>query len=217
MRLAVLPARLLASRQQLVLKRAQENVRKSAQHGLLSLRIKLEGQVRFGQLKASEASSQMKNIINRQLIEEMKKRNANIFQPLLPLMFNLPLIVMFSSTLKKMSALPWPFIPSVQELGNPVDGWNEGGLLFFADLAQSSLPLTAMVTVSSAVTVHWLLCRESSITALTSTRKLFYFALQGLNLISFCILSLLPAVSCHYFEVVLFCSPSIFLFWSTMS
>lgn len=182
-RLLVLPLRIFALQQSLLLAQANQAVAQ-----------------RMPLLRAAAADPrQLRAELGKSWVAALRERGTHPFRTLLPAVLHAPLFLALGAAVRRMSNVPCLGVGTEQLGTGPVEGWSTGGLLFFADLAATNPALTAIVVLSNLLTIEWIFrgpqaaVRQSGKAGRPPHRRLLYWLMHGLGVVSAPILWMLPA------------------------
>lgn len=183
-RLLLLPLRLHAARQTALLLAARSDaaLQLSQRRALLS--------------KQSADKADEKTFVNEAYRRAMQERGTSPFGSILPGLLHLPLLLLMTAALRRMSAVPWLGSGDADQCGEMVTGWSQGGLPLFSDLSLPSWPLTAIVSLSNAFSIYYLMHpRRIGLEKETSSRLRWgiYWMTHGFNLLGTAILAMMPS------------------------
>lgn len=177
-RLLVLPLRIFALQQSLLLAQANQAV---------AQRVPL--------LRATTTDPRrLRAELGKSWMAALRERGTHPFRTLLPVVLHVPLFLALGAAVRRMSDVPFLGIGAEQLGGGPVEGWSAGGLLFFADLAATNLILTVTAVLSNLLAIEWIF-RGSRLekAGRPPHKRLLYWLMHGLGIVSAPILWILPA------------------------
>lgn len=180
-RLLILPIRIYALQQSLLLGQANQAVARQAP----TLRA------------ATKDPRKLRAELGKSWVMEMRERGTHPFRMLLPVALHVPLFLALGGALRRMSDIPFWGVGE-DRLGGAVEGWSTEGLLFFTDLAVTNPLLTVITVVSNLLTIEWIFrTRPATIAKALETKPVhkmpLYWLMHGLGGISAVILWFLPA------------------------
>lgn len=180
-RLLILPIRIYALQQSLLLSRANQAVARQAS----TLRA------------VTKDPRKLRAELGKSWVIEMRERGTHPFRTLLPIALHIPLFLALGGALRRMSNIPF-WGAGEDRLGGAVEGWHTEGLLFFTDLAVTNPSLTMLTVLSNLLTIEWIFRTRSAAAVKTLERKPvhkmpLYWLMHGLGGVSAVILWFLPA------------------------